>query len=181
MNFRLGSDMELFPPWFNSKGSPWHYYKSMKALHIKWPWVSPVWAAWCCWRGQSPFTDWQEHKFLDVSGFLRMDVELAPLRPLSDFLLEGARFQVPDIQDLERWANRIINNLLYYQSNYMLMAVLVFLLVGWVDSFWCQLWCSAWSEKKWEPLLSVKFCNPHSHRLMLIPHFCFFLLVGDKH
>ena len=59
-----------------------------------------------------------------------MDVELAPLRPLSDFLLEGARFQVPDIQDLERWANRIINNLLYYQSNYMLMAVLVFLLVG---------------------------------------------------
>lgn len=59
-----------------------------------------------------------------------MDVELAPLRPVSDFLLEGARFQVPDIQDLERWANRIINNLLYYQSNYMLMAVLVFLLVG---------------------------------------------------
>lgn len=59
-----------------------------------------------------------------------MDVELPPLRPLNDFILEGARFQVPDTKDLERVANRVINNLLYYQTNYILMAVLVFLLVG---------------------------------------------------
>lgn len=57
-------------------------------------------------------------------------VELAPLRPLDDFLLQTARFQVPVINDPERWANRVTSNLLYYQTNYMLLAGLIFLLVG---------------------------------------------------
>ena len=57
-------------------------------------------------------------------------VELAPLRPLEDFVLSSARFQVPDLKDFERWANRIINNLLYYQTNYFLTALVIFLLVG---------------------------------------------------
>lgn len=57
-------------------------------------------------------------------------VELAPLRPLDDFLLQAARFQVPPINDPERWTNRVTSNLLYYQTNYMLLAGLIFLLVG---------------------------------------------------
>lgn len=57
-------------------------------------------------------------------------VELAPLRPLNDFLLEGARFQVPNLNDLERYSNRIINNLLYYQTNYFLSTIFLFLCVG---------------------------------------------------
>jgi len=57
------------------------------------------------------------------------DVELAPLRPLDDFLLGAARFQVPD-KDMDRWANRVISNLLYYQTNYFLSALLLFLVVG---------------------------------------------------
>jgi len=64
-----------------------------------------------------------------VSG-INMDVELAPLRPLADFLLEGARFQLPPGGDPDRWANRVLNNLLYYQSNYFLLAIVTFLLVG---------------------------------------------------
>ncbi len=58
------------------------------------------------------------------------NVELAPFRPLNDFLLGAARFQVPNVKDLEKWANRVINNLLYYQTNYFVVLIAVFLLVG---------------------------------------------------
>lgn len=57
-------------------------------------------------------------------------VEIAPLRSLSDFLLESARFQVPNIKDMDKWSNRVSNNLLYYQTNYFFMSVIVFLVVG---------------------------------------------------
>ncbi|GFN84522.1 pra1 family protein [Plakobranchus ocellatus] len=58
------------------------------------------------------------------------DVELAPLRSMGDFLLDSARFQIPQINDPEKWSNRVLNNLLYYQSNYFLAALLIFLLIG---------------------------------------------------
>ena len=58
------------------------------------------------------------------------DVELAPLRPMNDFLLQGARFQVPNLKDTEAWTNRVLNNLLYYQTNYFLTALITFLIVG---------------------------------------------------
>ncbi|XP_050075641.1 PRA1 family protein 3 [Anopheles maculipalpis] len=58
------------------------------------------------------------------------NLHLAPLRTLSDFLLESARFQLPNFQDWEKWGNRVVNNLLYYQTNYFLMSAAVFLLVG---------------------------------------------------
>ena len=57
-------------------------------------------------------------------------VELAPLRPLDDFLLQSARFQIPNVKDPDRWANRVVSNLLYYQTNYFLAALIIFLLVG---------------------------------------------------
>ncbi|GLV43162.1 Jwa [Carabus blaptoides fortunei] len=58
------------------------------------------------------------------------EFEISPLRSLDDFLLESARFQVPNIKDMDKWGNRVINNLLYYQTNYFLMSVLIFLIVG---------------------------------------------------
>ena len=58
------------------------------------------------------------------------NVEIAPMRTLDDFLLESARFQLPAFKDPERVVNRIINNLLYYQTNYFLTAVMIFLIVG---------------------------------------------------
>lgn len=58
------------------------------------------------------------------------EIELAPLRTLDDFILGSARFQIPNYKDLEKWGNRVVNNLLYYQTNYFLMALVVFLLVG---------------------------------------------------
>ena len=58
------------------------------------------------------------------------NVEVAPLRTLEDFLSNSARFQVPNIKDPEKWANRVTNNLLYYQTNYFVGSLIIFLLVG---------------------------------------------------
>uniref|UniRef100_A0A8C1VT88 PRA1 family protein n=2 Tax=Cyprinus carpio TaxID=7962 RepID=A0A8C1VT88_CYPCA len=59
-----------------------------------------------------------------------VDVQPPPFRTLDDFLLGSARFSVPDVRNLDRWNNRIINNLLYYQSNYLASAVAFLLVVG---------------------------------------------------
>nr|CAD7411348.1 unnamed protein product [Timema poppensis] len=69
----------------------------------------------------------QSVSFLDLS---KMEVEISPLRSLDDFLLESARFQIPNVKDLEKWGKRVVNNLLYYQTNYFLLSIIVFLLVG---------------------------------------------------
>ncbi|XP_035211878.1 PRA1 family protein 3-like [Stegodyphus dumicola] len=58
------------------------------------------------------------------------EIEIARMRSLDDFLLESARFQIPNFKDLDKWSNRVCNNLLYYQTNYFFMAVVVFLIVG---------------------------------------------------
>ncbi|GJQ65797.1 hypothetical protein Trydic_g11961 [Trypoxylus dichotomus] len=57
-------------------------------------------------------------------------MEIAPLRSLDDFLLESARFQIPNIKHPERWGNRVVKNLLYYQTNYFLLYILLFVIVG---------------------------------------------------
>jgi len=58
------------------------------------------------------------------------DIKVEPLRTLDDFLLNSARFQVPNFSDLERWARRVKANLVYYQTNYFLMSIIIFLIVG---------------------------------------------------
>jgi len=57
-------------------------------------------------------------------------IELPPLRPVDDFILDGARFSVPPFKDLEKWNNRILHNLVYYQTNYFLMILVIFAIVG---------------------------------------------------
>jgi len=57
-------------------------------------------------------------------------VVTAPIRSLDDFLLEGARLQFIGFKDPEPLVNRIINNLLYYQTNYLLVFIINFILVG---------------------------------------------------
>ncbi|KAG0724030.1 PRA1 family protein 3 [Chionoecetes opilio] len=55
---------------------------------------------------------------------------VAPLRSLDDFLMESARFQIPNLKDGEKWANRVVQNLLYYQTNYFLTHLVIFAVVG---------------------------------------------------
>ena len=39
---------------------------------------------------------------------------------------------MPNIKDLEKWGYRVYNNLIYYQSNYFLMALALFILIGFI-------------------------------------------------
>uniref|UniRef100_A0AAV2KMN3 PRA1 family protein n=1 Tax=Knipowitschia caucasica TaxID=637954 RepID=A0AAV2KMN3_KNICA len=51
-----------------------------------------------------------------------LGVRPPPLRTLEDFILCCPRYALPNVRDADRWNNRVINNLLYYQSNYLLCA-----------------------------------------------------------
>ncbi|KAM3877608.1 ADP-ribosylation factor-like 6 interacting protein 5a [Diretmus argenteus] len=62
-------------------------------------------------------------------------VELTPLRPWDDFFPGSDRFAKPDMKDLSKWNNRVVSNLLYYQTNYLAMSILVFLIVGFMNPF----------------------------------------------
>ncbi|XP_055690390.1 PRA1 family protein 3 [Lutzomyia longipalpis] len=57
------------------------------------------------------------------------DLQFAPLRDLNDFVLSSASFGLPSVNDLEKWGNRVVKNLLYYQSNYFCTAALVWVLL----------------------------------------------------
>ncbi|KAA0712809.1 PRA1 family protein 3 ADP-ribosylation factor-like protein 6-interacting protein 5 [Triplophysa tibetana] len=57
-------------------------------------------------------------------------VEIAPLRSWDDFFPGSERFSKPDTQDLAKWNNRVVSNLLYYQTNYLLVAIVIFIVVG---------------------------------------------------
>ncbi|XP_029013347.1 PRA1 family protein 3 [Betta splendens] len=62
-------------------------------------------------------------------------MELAPLRPLDDFFPGADRFAKPEFGDLAKWNNRVISNLLYYQTNYFAVTLVVFLIVGFLNPF----------------------------------------------
>ncbi|XP_013098240.1 PRA1 family protein 3 [Stomoxys calcitrans] len=54
------------------------------------------------------------------------NLELPPLRSLDDFVLGSARFQIPNIKDFDKWGNRVVKNLLYYQTNYFLLFLAIY-------------------------------------------------------
>uniref|UniRef100_A0A8C5QS18 PRA1 family protein n=1 Tax=Leptobrachium leishanense TaxID=445787 RepID=A0A8C5QS18_9ANUR len=62
-----------------------------------------------------------------------MDVRLAPLRAWDDFFPGSDRFSRPDFKDISKWNNRVVNNLLYYQTNYLALAAGVISLVGFLS------------------------------------------------
>ncbi|XP_054465270.1 PRA1 family protein 3-like [Anoplopoma fimbria] len=62
-------------------------------------------------------------------------MELAPLRPWDDFFPGMDRYAKPEFGDLTKWNNRVISNLLYYQTNYFAVAAVVFLIVGFLNPF----------------------------------------------
>ncbi|XP_065320682.1 PRA1 family protein 2-like isoform X2 [Gordionus sp. m RMFG-2023] len=61
---------------------------------------------------------------------MSFDARIPPIRPLNDFLFELSRFQLPNGKDYEKLNKRILNNLLYYQTNYFVTIMFFFLLVG---------------------------------------------------
>ncbi|KAI8116320.1 PRA1 family protein 3 [Lucilia cuprina] len=57
------------------------------------------------------------------------NLEIPPLRTLNDFILGSARFQLPNLKDYDKWGNRVVKNLLYYQTNYFLIFFSVYALM----------------------------------------------------
>ncbi|XP_034068094.1 PRA1 family protein 3-like isoform X2 [Gymnodraco acuticeps] len=57
-------------------------------------------------------------------------VEVTPLRSWEDFFPGSERFCKPDEKDPTRWGNRVVSNLLYYQTNYIAIALVAFIFVG---------------------------------------------------
>ncbi|XP_019724046.1 PRA1 family protein 3 [Hippocampus comes] len=60
-------------------------------------------------------------------------MELAPFRTWDDFYPGTERFAKPEFGDVAKWNNRVISNLMYYQTNYFAAAVVVFLIVGFLN------------------------------------------------
>ncbi|XP_041945605.1 ADP-ribosylation factor-like 6 interacting protein 5a [Alosa sapidissima] len=96
-------------------------------------------------------------------------VEIAPLRPWDDFFPGSERFGKPDVRDLAKWNNRVVSNLLYYQTNYLAMAIVVFLLVGLTNPFGMMLggivvtlvfMGSVWAAENKAMIKSLKRQNP---------------------
>lgn len=57
-------------------------------------------------------------------------VKFAPFRPLEDFGSQAEGYSIPDLSDLGRWSNRVTNNLLYYQTNYFMFFLVIFVIIS---------------------------------------------------
>lgn len=55
---------------------------------------------------------------------------MAPLRAWDDFFPGSDRFALPDLKDISKWNNRVVSNLLYYQTNYLMVAAALVSIVG---------------------------------------------------
>jgi len=56
-------------------------------------------------------------------------MQFAPFRPIDDFIT-AARFEAPTFNNEDRWFNRIVSNLIFYQTNYFISAAVIFFLVA---------------------------------------------------
>ncbi|KAI1733277.1 PRA1 family protein [Ditylenchus destructor] len=56
-------------------------------------------------------------------------IQFAPLRTLNEFALD-ARFEVPQYNDMKKFKNRVITNLLYFQTNYFILFFTLFLILS---------------------------------------------------
>lgn len=75
---------------------------------------------------------WQLNNSLKVSSYIKIvreipanmnDVKIESLRSLNDFLTDSARFQIPS--DFSKLGKRIKANLVYYQTNYFVLGILL--------------------------------------------------------
>ncbi|XP_060058879.1 PRA1 family protein 3 isoform X1 [Erinaceus europaeus] len=81
-----------------------------------------------------------------------MDVNIAPLRAWDDFFPGSDRFARPDFRDISKWNNRVVSNLLYYQTNYLVVAAMMISVVGnWIPNLYTH-----WKMK----LISKGFLSP---------------------
>ena len=59
-----------------------------------------------------------------------VNIQMAPLRSVSDFIYPSARFNLPSFKGDKKLIKRVNDNLLYYQTNYFIIAIIVFFIIG---------------------------------------------------
>ncbi|KAM3725837.1 PRA1 family protein [Dirofilaria immitis] len=55
-------------------------------------------------------------------------IQVPPLRSVREFFCDKSRFEIPPFRDLPKWNNRMLSNLLYYQTNYFAFMSLIILI-----------------------------------------------------
>ncbi|EJW81484.1 PRA1 family protein [Wuchereria bancrofti] len=55
-------------------------------------------------------------------------VQVPPLRNFREFFGDRSKFEIPPFCDLAKWNNRMLSNLLYYQTNYFAFMSLIILI-----------------------------------------------------
>ncbi|VDD91095.1 unnamed protein product [Enterobius vermicularis] len=63
----------------------------------------------------------------DINWKFTEDVQIPPFRNMDEFILGRARFQLPTFTNFPKWNNRILTNLLYFQTNYFVIMIAVIL------------------------------------------------------
>jgi len=56
-------------------------------------------------------------------------IEMAPFRSIDEFLTSESKFEMPELNNPEKMSSKIVSNLLYYQTNYFISFLTIFLLV----------------------------------------------------
>jgi len=56
-------------------------------------------------------------------------MEVGPFRSLDEYLTSESKFEMPEFNNPEKVSQKIVSNLLYYQTNYFASALIIFLLV----------------------------------------------------
>ncbi|XP_069019633.1 ADP-ribosylation factor-like 6 interacting protein 5a [Embiotoca jacksoni] len=104
-------------------------------------------------------------------------VEVTPLRPWGDFFPGSERFAKPDVKDLAKWNNRVVSNLLYYQTNYLALAIAVFLVVGFLNPLGmftsvavvsCVFMASVWAGENKAVINNFKRQNPTAFMIAIM-------------
>ncbi|OZC07420.1 PRA1 family protein [Onchocerca flexuosa] len=70
----------------------------------------------------------QESTGKDENWKIMNSVQVPPLRSFREFFCDKSRFEIPPFRDLPKWNNRMLSNLLYYQTNYFAFMSLIILI-----------------------------------------------------
>lgn len=113
-------------------------------------------------------------------------VELTPLRSWDDFFPGSDRFGKPDVKDMARWSNRVVSNLLYYQTNYLVVAVAVFLIMGFMNPLGMftalavvsgAVLSSVWAGDNRNVLSNFRRQNPGAFLIAVVVASCFLIFM----
>jgi len=56
-------------------------------------------------------------------------IEMAPFRSIDEFMTSESKFEMPELNNIEKMSGKVVSNLLYYQTNYFVSFLVIFLLV----------------------------------------------------